>query len=333
MISASASFTSACTARCISSVVSTRCVARPEGSASSVGPVTRITWAPRLDAASASAYPMRPLDGFVSTRTGSRCSRVGPAVTTTRLPDHLLVGLPWCAGPRRRSAATRIVSGSLIRPGRSLGPSARAPISGPTKCQPRSVRVLMFADVAGRGRRTASGFLLAPPPHQAVPEAAAHELVERARRKLLFPIDGTVAREIVHVAREFRRYEHAEILVLRLSSDFCRCDNAHCSAFLLVQLIIKTLGLGLQASPVVRDPLEVLLFPGPASRIVRDAHDLGDRHVEIVIANPAIEQGRLLQFVFGALQTPANLFDRFALALMQPLQQYPRVSRQNEDRD
>src|SRR3989440_10545432 len=92
---------------------------------------------------------MRPLDGFVSTRTGSRCSRVGPAVTTTRLPDHLLVGLRWYAGPRRRSAATRIVSGSLIRPGRSLGPSARAPISGPTKCQPRSVRVLMFADVAG----------------------------------------------------------------------------------------------------------------------------------------------------------------------------------------
>src|SRR5207245_9671490 len=52
MISASASFTSAWTARCISSVVSTCFVARPGGGASSVGPVTRTTLAPRLEAAS-----------------------------------------------------------------------------------------------------------------------------------------------------------------------------------------------------------------------------------------------------------------------------------------
>src|SRR5437867_2000963 len=57
------------------------------------------------------------------TRTGSRCSRVGPAVTTTRFPDHLLVeGL----FPSKRSAAAKIASGSLMRPGRSLGPSASA---------------------------------------------------------------------------------------------------------------------------------------------------------------------------------------------------------------
>src|SRR5256884_1340606 len=31
---------------------------------------------------------MRPLDGLVTTRTGSRCSRVGPAVTTTLFPCH-----------------------------------------------------------------------------------------------------------------------------------------------------------------------------------------------------------------------------------------------------
>src|SRR2546422_10017658 len=110
-----------------------------------------------------------------------------------------------------------------------------------------------------------SGFLLPPPPHEAVLEAATHELVERARGELLFPIDGTVAREIVHVACEFGRDEHAEILVLRLSCDFCRSHNAHGSAFLLVQFIIESLGLGLQAAPVVRDPLEVFLFPGPAS--------------------------------------------------------------------
>src|SRR3989442_13277831 len=110
-----------------------------------------------------------------------------------------------------------------------------------------------------------SGFLLAPRPHQAVLEAAAHELVERARGELLFPIDGTVAREIVHVARELGRDEHAEILVLRLPCDFCRSHNAHGSAFLLVQFIIESLGLGLQAAPVVRDALEVFLFPGWAS--------------------------------------------------------------------
>src|SRR5256885_6566717 len=70
---------------------------------------------------------MRPLDGLVTTRTGSRCSRVGPAVTTTLFPCH---------GARcssSRSAAVRIASGSLIRPGRSLGPSANGPHSGATK--------------------------------------------------------------------------------------------------------------------------------------------------------------------------------------------------------
>ena len=101
---------------------------------------------------------MRPLEGLVSTRTGSKCSRVGPAVTTTRFPTHLpappaVVPLaplaPLVAPPSSRAAAAKIASASLMRPGRSLGPSARAPTSGPMKVHPRCVSVFTFSTVAG----------------------------------------------------------------------------------------------------------------------------------------------------------------------------------------
>src|SRR2546426_4523567 len=42
-----------------------------------------------------------------------------------------------------------MTAGSLMRPGRSLGPSASGPMSGPTKCQPRSASVFTLARVAG----------------------------------------------------------------------------------------------------------------------------------------------------------------------------------------
>src|SRR6266550_4422799 len=86
---------------------------------------------------------MRPLDGLVTTRTGSRCSRVGPAVTTTLFPCH------GARCNRSRSAAARIASGSLMRPGRSLGPSASGPVSGPTNCQPRPASIFRLVRVAG----------------------------------------------------------------------------------------------------------------------------------------------------------------------------------------
>src|SRR5712664_1792276 len=86
---------------------------------------------------------MRPLEGLVTTRTGSRCSRVGPAVTSTCFPCH------GARPSTRRVAAARMASGSLIRPGRSLGPSASGPASGPTKCQPRAASVATLARVAG----------------------------------------------------------------------------------------------------------------------------------------------------------------------------------------
>src|SRR6185503_11967485 len=91
--------------------------------------------------------------------------------------------------------------------------------------------------------RRASGFQLAPPPHEAVLEAAAHELVERAGGELLFPVDRPVAREVVHVARELGRQEDAQVLVLRLACNFSRCHDPHCSPFFFLQLIIQATGL------------------------------------------------------------------------------------------
>ena len=74
------------TAEQSSSVEFTRMSVAPIGGVREVGPLIRTTSAPRANAASASAYPMRPLERLVSTRTGSSGSRVGPAVTTTFFP-------------------------------------------------------------------------------------------------------------------------------------------------------------------------------------------------------------------------------------------------------
>ena len=51
---------------------------------SDVGPETNVTFAPRRPASSAIAYPIFPDEGFERKRTGSKNSRVGPAVTRTR---------------------------------------------------------------------------------------------------------------------------------------------------------------------------------------------------------------------------------------------------------
>src|SRR5256884_3414311 len=178
---------------------------------------------------------MRPLDGLVTTRTGSRCSRVGPAVTTTFFPCH---------GARcssSRSAAARMASGSLIRPGRSLGPSARGPVSGPTRGPPRATSPFRLAPVPGwahiasfiagaarpgPGQRRASAFL-APPPHQLVREPAAHHLVQCARGELLLEVHRAVARELVHETGELGSYEHPQILVLGLRGHFARGHDPH----------------------------------------------------------------------------------------------------------
>src|SRR3990172_2434371 len=144
MIKMSARSSARATACWSCSVLSTRWISIPGGAASVVGPEISSTSAPRAKAASARAYPMRPLDRLVMTRTGSSASRVGPAVTTTSFPHSRL----W--GPRsNRSTYARISSGSLMRPGSSLGPSASWPTAGPTMVQPRCRSVARFCWVAG----------------------------------------------------------------------------------------------------------------------------------------------------------------------------------------
>ena len=72
--------------RSISRAVSTRTTVTPGGSASAVGPLTRMTSAPAARAAAAIAWPCRPEERLPMKRTGSIGSWVGPEVTTTRRP-------------------------------------------------------------------------------------------------------------------------------------------------------------------------------------------------------------------------------------------------------
>jgi len=51
-----------------------------------VGPLIKVTLAPLKLASLAMDIPMMPLLGLLMNRTGSRCSLVGPAVTTNLFP-------------------------------------------------------------------------------------------------------------------------------------------------------------------------------------------------------------------------------------------------------
>ena len=100
---------------------------RPAARATLSGPATRSTLAPRRHAAAASATPILPLLWFEMNRTGSIASRVGPAVTSTRLPASARVAAR--AGGRH---ARRWSSGSGMRPGPLPSPAASMPSSGST---------------------------------------------------------------------------------------------------------------------------------------------------------------------------------------------------------
>src|SRR5947199_401722 len=151
------------------------------------------------------------------TRTGSRCSRVGPAVTTTVRPARRP------PATSNRAAAARIASGSLMRPGRSLGPSASAPVSGPMKCQPRAASVFRLASVAGCAY--IASFMAG------AASTGPHQLVQGARGELLLQVDRAVARELVHEFRELGGDQHAQVLVLGLRGDFAGGHNAHVQTF------------------------------------------------------------------------------------------------------
>ena len=81
----------------------------PAGGSSSVGPSSSVTAAPRAAASRASAIPVAPVDALLTNRTGSKASRVGPAVTTTRSPARSRRARARARAPstRRSSAASR----------------------------------------------------------------------------------------------------------------------------------------------------------------------------------------------------------------------------------
>ena len=82
-----------------------------------------------------------PLERLDRKRTGSIISRVGPAVTSTRLPAKSVFG--WSAS----HAAAITFSGSDMRPIAS-SPQARCPLSGPTNLTPRAFSVARFCWLA-----------------------------------------------------------------------------------------------------------------------------------------------------------------------------------------
>ena len=75
------------------------------------------------------------------TRTGSMCSSVGPAVTSTCLPAS---DLGW----NHASTSATIVSGSIMRP-MPVSPQAWSPAAGPANATPSSSSLRRFRCVAG----------------------------------------------------------------------------------------------------------------------------------------------------------------------------------------
>jgi hypothetical protein len=76
------------TAALMSMAVLTGITSAPGGHGSSVGPATRVTFAPRRVAAAAIAYPIRPDDRLPMNLTGSIGSWVPPAVTSILVPSR-----------------------------------------------------------------------------------------------------------------------------------------------------------------------------------------------------------------------------------------------------
>jgi hypothetical protein len=83
-----------------------------------------------------------PLERFVTTRTGSIGSSVGPAVTMTRLPASAV------DVDSASSIAALMASTDARRPW-PTSPLASSPLSGSTMIAPRSRSVATFACVAG----------------------------------------------------------------------------------------------------------------------------------------------------------------------------------------
>ena len=130
----------AVTASSICSAVSTGSTSTPGGAGSSTV-LTSTTRAPRAAASDAIAYPCLPELRLAITRTASIGSRVPPAVTTTVAPAR-------SPGPRIRSAAATMSTGSASRPA-PMSPPASRPTVGSTTWTPRRRSVSRFSTTAG----------------------------------------------------------------------------------------------------------------------------------------------------------------------------------------
>ena len=127
----------------------TGCTVVPGGAGRVTLAATRSTSAPRSTAARARAQPIRPEERLPRNRTGSRCSRVPPALTTTRRPARSRAAARCTIeGSVSTAVATAASSaGSGRRPGPVSGPVSR-PESGSTTMQPRDRSVSTLARVA-----------------------------------------------------------------------------------------------------------------------------------------------------------------------------------------
>ena len=74
----------------------------PFGVLSATGPAISTTSCPRRAASAAIANPILPVEGFDRNLTGSKCSLVGPAVTTTRIMIVKCSVTDKTTGPDRR---------------------------------------------------------------------------------------------------------------------------------------------------------------------------------------------------------------------------------------
>ena len=124
MISASQRGTCSCSAASISCAVSTWTTAVAAGGASSAL-VISTTSAPRSRAASATAWPIFPVERLPMKRTGSAGSRVPPAVTAMRTPARSPYSRPLRAFTWATTAA-----GSISRPA-PTSPGSEPALDGP----------------------------------------------------------------------------------------------------------------------------------------------------------------------------------------------------------
>ena len=131
-----------------------------------------MTSAPAIQAASASAYPILPLEGLERKRTASKCSTVGPAVTSRRSDFHgRLDSVRSKQGSSQRLAATSPSSGVS-----TSGSSTRRPChSRLASAPPRTTSASASHDEATRSiarPSSSSCSSAAAPNHLAAPAAS-----------------------------------------------------------------------------------------------------------------------------------------------------------------